>query len=148
LDPGNKRFVQGCQPEDVFEKFFGLKGITPEVVRALITERLPALPCDSVQTYQSNSHLLQMVESRTPRAWTIDGDSGRVQGVTVLDTDETTVLARAEVETGAQRSILIEIFKPVHAHATLTIAKYSSNPSITDALFSVSIPADYEQDRC
>jgi hypothetical protein len=148
IDPNSKRFVQGCEPDAIFERFFGLEGITPDVVRALITAHVPKISCDAVQTYQTRGGEIQLVETTTPRAWTLDYATGRVRQVAVLDESGSSVLAKAEIPHGAGDSIVIEIFKPVPAHATLNIARFVSNPKIADTLFVVPIPADYERDRC
>ena len=148
IDPNSKRFVQGCDPDQVFEKFFGLKGMTPDIVRALITARMPKISCDAVHTYENLVGSVQIVESSPPRAWTLDAVTGSVRQVAVLDERGASVLAHAEIVQGAGYSIVIKIFKPVQAHATLNVARFVRNPRIADTLFVVPIPADYERDRC
>jgi hypothetical protein len=149
IDSQAKRYASECEPNALFERFFGLQGITPDLVRALLLGRIPALACEDVTVFRTDTGRLQFLDLRTHRVWEVDEPLGLVRGVQILNSSHSNVYAVAErVRTPGGDAIAISIFKPVKASAEMQITKLILNPSLAEGLFGVMPPAGYERESC
>jgi hypothetical protein len=149
IDSQEKRFADACDPDRLFEKFFGLKGITPDLVKALLVGQVPALTCEDIRTYRQEAGRLQFLDSRTHRVWQVEESSGALLGVEILNDTHSKVYARAQRERGAQGDVItIAIFNPLEASAEMQIRKFTINPALSEGLFNVVPPVGYTQEEC
>jgi hypothetical protein len=90
-----------------------------------------------------------LVDAVARQAWEVDEVSGVVQSVTLLDDSLERVQARAiRSYPPEQDKILVEIYRPVTASATMKVRKFTVNPTISDQLFQVVVPHGYEDEGC
>ena len=149
IDSQDKRYFVGCRPDRLFERFFGLKGITEEIVRALVVGKVAPIKCDSVELYSGSANETIILDSVNHRAWVVDRDSGELLGVNILDSSNKSIYATAERRIlGGRGFIQISIYKPVKANAEMKVVKFSANPKIDDGLFVVASPSGYEREEC
>jgi len=149
IDSQEKIYSSGCEVKQVFEKFFSLRGVSPELVQALVTGRMPAVRCDAVQVYRKEDGRVMLIDTQTHHAWEIAESSGRVLHVSLLDSSLLHVEARAlRSYFPDEERISLEIHKPVDARAVMQVRKLTLNPEISDSLFQISPPSGYEDGGC
>lgn len=149
LDSQSKRYSSGCEAKAVFEKFFSLRGVTPDVVQGLLVGRIAGVQCAAAQVYRQSSSRLLLVDTIARQAWEVDEASGVVQSVTLLDDSLEHVQVRATRSYPPQQDkIHVEIYRPVTASATMKVRRLTINPAISDQLFQVAVPHGYEDEGC
>jgi hypothetical protein len=149
IDAQQKRYMAGCESDQLFQKFFGLEGISSDVVKALIVGRVPRTACQGTQMYQQQSGYTQILDTVAHRVWEVDEATGALVGVRILNATHDRVYASARREKAPQGdAITISVFKPVTASADMQIKKLTLNPVISEGLFDVRPPAGYERDAC
>jgi hypothetical protein len=149
IDSQTKRYSKGCRSNDLFKRFFGLEGVTPDVVRALILGHVPVLQCEKVTAYRGERDSLLLVDSSSRYVWEVEESSSKVRSVELLDSSMQRVYLRAlrgyAPELG---SIHIEIFSPANATADMVVRKLVYDPKLMTDPFSVQIPVGYSKEDC
>jgi hypothetical protein len=149
IDSQAKTYSLGCNVNAVFEKFFALQGVSPDVVQALITGRMSGVHCSAAQVYRQDGGRLLLIDEQTHHAWEVDESSGRVLQISLLDSSLSRIQANAlRTYYPDQELIAVEIHKPVTASAMMKVRKLTLNPDISDSLFEISPPAGYEDGGC
>jgi hypothetical protein len=149
IDSQGKRFASDCAPDRLFAKFFGLEGITPDLVRALLVGHVPLLACDALQMYRQDAGRLQLLDTSTHRVWEVDEASGELRAVELLNSSHSKVYARAKREQTLQGNVItIAIFNPLEASAEMQVKKYTIDPPLSEGLFDVAAPAGYVREEC
>jgi hypothetical protein len=149
IDSQERRFASDCAPDRLFAKFFGLEGITPDLVRALLVGHVPALACEALQIYRQDPERLQILDRSMHRVWEVDETSGELRAVQLLNSEHTKVYARAQRgQTPQDNFITISIFNPLEASAEMQVKKFTINPPLSEGLFDVVAPAGYVREEC
>jgi hypothetical protein len=149
IDSQAKTYSLGCAVNDVFERFFSLQGVSPDVVQALVTGTISGVSCDAAQVYRQEGGRLLLVDARTRHAWELDEQSGKVLQIALLDSSLSRIQAKAARTYYPDAELItVEIHKPVTARATMKVRKLMINPEISDSLFVISPPAGYEDGGC
>jgi hypothetical protein len=147
VDTNERTFSEASDADDLLQRFLGLQGVTPAVVKALLTRELPPLDCDDVAAYGPVDGAYTLVDSRHHVAWSIQDGSSRIQAVELLDFSNEKVEAQAALQGNADGApeINFSIYVPTRAKAQMIVRKLSLQKEIPDALFDVAIPSGYRR---
>lgn len=147
IDTNEQTFSEAADADELLERFLGLQGVTPAVVKALLTRDVPPLQCTDVTAYRSNDGGVTLVDARHHVAWFLDQDSKRIQAVELLDSSNEKIEARAEIQGDALSApeIHFSIYAPTRATAQMMVRKLTLQKEIPDALFDVAIPSGYRR---
>ncbi len=148
LDSHEKTFSEAEGDSDLFERFIGLPGISRPVVEGLLYGTVPSLECSKVRVYLQENGDVLLLDSASHVGWRVMQRTPRVREVFVLNKSEgrTAVKGRIEYSSGMRPERLeLEVFDPVEARGELYLTKFVENPQLSDSLFEVAPPANYER---
>jgi hypothetical protein len=149
IDTNEQKFSEATDADDLLQRFLGLHGLTPSVVKGMLTRQVPQFRCEEVSVYGSADALFTLVDTRHHVAWEIDGVSRVVRAVQLLDINNERVEARAEIVApeGRNAEIHFSIYKPISTSAQMIVRKLSLNPTVPDELFRVAVPSGYQREH-
>jgi hypothetical protein len=148
IDAQQRSYSVDSDSKRLFSSFFGLEGITPEIIKALIVGELSQVMCSHVTVYRVSDERVQVVDMQRRYAWEVDVRTGRVHRVLLLDESLTKVQAEASRSFApGEETVKISMYKPVAASATMQIRKFVLNPEISPTLFEVAPPQGYREQR-
>lgn len=148
LDSHEKTFSEAEGESDLFERFIGLPGISRPVVEGLLYGTVPSLECSKVRVYLQDDGDVLLLDSASHVGWRVMQKTPRVREVFVLNKAEgrTALKGRVEYSTGMRPERLeLEVFDPVEARGELYLTKFVENPQLSDRLFEVTPPTNYER---
>jgi hypothetical protein len=147
IDTHEQTYSQAADADELLERFLGLRGVTPAVVKALLTREVPLLQCADVTAYGSPDGAITLVDARHHVAWILEGDSKRIHAVELLDSLNEKIEARAEILGRAETTpeIHFSIYAPTQATAQMVVRKLTLQKEIPDTLFDVAIPSGYRR---
>ncbi len=145
IDTTNKTFSTERDAEKLTREFVGLPGLSPEVVLALLTGRLPLLSCSSPQVFKTREGTVMLREDSSRIVWDINQDSETIRGAQILDAagEKIEAVALVEVGEGGLPLVRFSVFSPTSASAEMTVQRLTLNKDIPEDLFRVAAPADY-----
>lgn len=147
LDTQTKTYRIGCDPSRLFERFFGLQGVSLELVRALIQGRVVGLECRAAQVYRTQEGRIVIVDTARHYAWEIDESTHALVAVDLLDESLAKVYVHAERQYSPD-VIHMSVFKPISASAEMIIKKLAYNPTFSVDPFVVTVPSEYDDAGC
>jgi hypothetical protein len=148
LDSGEKRYIEADGESDLFERFIGLPGITRPVVEGLLYGVIPPLDCARVRVYEQAGGDVLLVDSQSHVGWSLMQRTPRVREVSVLNDSDDKIVVQGRIEyspEGKPRKLDLSVFDPVTAQGELVLTKVVENPHISDRVFEVSPPSNYER---
>lgn len=146
IDATNQTFARESDAEKLTREFFGLPGLTPEVVLALVTGQLPVLSCSSSQVFKGAGTV--MIRDRESRlVWEVASDSSRITSAHILSQSGERVEALVTVRGGDAGfpTLDFSVFSPATASAEMLVRKLTINKDIPDELFTVAVPSGYSR---
>lgn len=148
LDAQERSYSIASHEQELLESFFGLKGITREVIIGLLSGVLPQTDCSSVQVYRSTEKSVALLDTRSHVVWDVDKESLKVLGCTILDSDESRIQIsgeRLDGQTNGRTAVMLQIYKPLEAQVKMLVGKMAINPALADERFDVAIPPSYRE---
>ncbi len=148
LDSTEKRYIEVSGEGDLFERFIGLPGITRPVVEGLLLGVVPPLDCAQARVYRQEGGDVLLVDSESHIAWRVIEGTPKIREVSILNRSEQSVAVRGEIERAADGKpmrLLLSVFDPVEAQGELILTKVVENPSISERLFEITPPPNYER---
>lgn len=148
LDSTERRYIEVSGESDLFERFIGLPGITRPVVEGLLLGVVPPLDCSQARVYEQDGGDVLLVDTESHVAWRVIDGTPKVREVSILNQSERSVAVRGEIERAADGKpmrLLLSVFDPVEAQGELTLTKVVENPVISERLFEITPPPNYER---
>lgn len=145
MDTTNRTFAIESDAEKLTREFIGLPGLTPDVVLALVTGKLPPMECATARVFRSGDGALMIRDENTRLVWEVDPHSTSIRGAQVLTTNgqEVEALARIHKNDGGFVTVDFSVYSPASASAEMIVRKLTVNREIPEDLFKVAIPSGY-----
>ena len=144
LNAQEKSFVEGEDESALLAEFFGIEGLSADLIAGIVTGMLPPLSCADVKIASSPTGTV-IIDPSTHTAWSIAStETPSVASVVVLDADGERIKLQAAVREGKSE---ISLFDPVTARGEITLKKVTLNPLLTPAIFTVRVPESYRRLR-
>ncbi len=151
VDVAQKTYRSECQPEDLYQDFFHLEGLSPQLISALLTGNPSIDSCQDAQVYHSkDAKTTTLLEPSRHLAWNVDSDNGVLVGVDILNDDNTQVLVQAtrrESRPGLPL-VVMDVFEPLEMTIELRASRLNKGVPIPSSLFLLHIPRSYKRERC
>ncbi len=149
IDPQAKRVTYGCSVKQVLEKLLGLRGMTPAAIKAIVVGSAPPMECSRVVANRLAQQRFLFVDSNDQVAWELDAETGELYRIHFLSSSGESVTAVAARQTrGSDSFVVVSVYDPIEATAEMRIARFTKNPEVADATFSVVAPSGYEREEC
>lgn len=151
VDVAQKTYRSDCQPEDLYQEFFHLEGLSPQLIIALLTGNPSIDSCQDVQVYDSgDAKTITLLEPSRHLAWNIDSDNGVLVGIDILSDDNKRVLVRAKRRESRLGLPLVamDVFEPLEMTIELRASRLNKGAPISSNLFLLHIPRSYKRERC
>lgn len=147
IDTTNKTFAEDSDAERLTREFVGLPGLTPEVVLALVTGRLPPLSCSSTEVFRGVDGTVMVRDSESRIVWEIGPESNSIKSAHILDQSRERIAALAHIraDDSGFRTVDFSVYSPTTASAEMLVRKLTINKDIPDELFSVAVPSGYSR---
>jgi hypothetical protein len=142
-----RTFSAGNDEAALVERFFGVTGVSKDVVVALFSGVLPELFCDDVTAYDVAENSLLFLDRAKNLAWSINR-SGVVRSVDVLNPTTSSVQVRAQLAAVSPEglpTISLSVYEPYELRGSMATTRLTLNQPISEGLFEVSVPSDYQQ---
>lgn len=142
-----KTFAAGNDESELVERFFGISGVTKDVVLGLLSGVVPELFCDEVTVYDSGENSYVLLEGGKHIAWNVNR-SGIVRSVDILDTQNSAVHLRAKLtalSSDGLPTISLDLYKPYELKGSMVATTLTLNQPVQDRLFDIPVPANYRQ---
>ena len=151
VDVAQKRYRMQCTPEDLYQEFFQIEGLSPQLVTALLTGIIPLDSCSNTDVYYAeDGKILTLLDRKHNLAWSVDYQSGELRSVTLLNDENSRVVIRARRTMSEQDlpRIDMSIFKPIAMTLELTTKRLHVGVELPASLFSIYIPSAYHRESC
>lgn len=145
IDTTNKTFAQESDAELLTRDFVGLPGLTPDVVVALVTGRIPPLSCRSAVVFKGSDGAVMVRDRESRIVWEVAPGSNTIKSAHILNQSGERVEALVHVRMGDAGfpTVDFSVFSPATASAEMIVRKLTINKEIPDELFSVAVPSGY-----
>jgi hypothetical protein len=154
VDPEKRTVIEGCSTDRALERFMGFKGISPQVVRGILTGRVPNLNCQNLESFYSvnaegKEQRVVFLEGNEGTAWEIDLELGTVVKVRLLDSGGRYVRGIAERRENANgKGVTFNLFDPAKLKIEMAIKRLVLNPKLDESVFKVVIPEGWTREEC
>lgn len=142
-----RTFSAGNDESELVERFFGISGVTKEIVLGLLSGVIPELFCDEVTVYDSGENSYILVENGKHIAWNVNR-SGIVRSVDILNSQNTSVRMRAKLTALSSEglpTISLDLYEPYKLSGSMVATTLTLNQPVQERLFDVPVPSDYKQ---
>lgn len=142
-----RTFAAGNDESQLVERFFGIRGVTKEVVLGLLSGVVPELFCDEVTVYNRGDNSYILVENAKHIAWNVNR-TGIVRSVDILNSQNSSVQLRAKLaalSSDGLPTISLDLYEPYELTGSMVATTLTLNQPVQERLFDVPVPADYQQ---
>lgn len=146
IDTQERTYAEDSSADALLEHFLGLRGLSPQVIIALLEQQIPALLCEQVSVFV-NQNFSIILDPIRHLSWTVSRMSSRLEDVAILDSGNEIVEARASIVSSRSLypAIAISVYKPTSASAELLVKKLTTRVEVPDRTFDIPIPPGFKR---
>ena len=150
LNTQDKTYLETEDRAAVLERFLGIRGITREMIIAIVSGIAPHFDCSQVEILQGQDGESVAIDRVQHVAWDLAGNTGRVSAFYILNNEHDTIESQGALYysgNASPSSMSLALYQPLEAQGIMLFKKVVINPVIADEIFTIAVPGDYSEER-